>query len=230
MGKYKISSILTLIFLLSCAPSKKVFTDLNLDYAISKINHRKIYIKTISAKGSITIDSPEFSNSANIKVNFKNPDTLLVRIEAIFGISFGEVKIYGDRFELVDRFNDRVISGNVNDYLKRHLAFEITFDEIIDILLASPKIGEIENFEPTDEGFLIHARENDKVMILKIDYEGELKNLAFMYESGYKVFEVEYSKYEKFGEVTLPRVVKIYDEFSRAIYLNFSEIKVNDAK
>lgn len=230
MGRYKVQLILTLIFLLSCAPSKKVLTDLNFDYAISKINHRKIYIKTISAKGSITIDSPELSNSANIRVNFKKPDTLFVRIEAIFGISFGEVKIYGNRFELVDRFNDRVISGNVNDYLKRHLAFEITFEEIIDILLASPQIGEVENFETTDDGFLIHTRKNDKIMILKVDHEGELRNFAFMDDGGYKIFEVEYSKYEKFDDVTLPRVVKIYDEFRRAIYLNFSEIKVNDEK
>ncbi len=231
MDKYKFLLIHAIVlFLISCAPSKKVLTDLNFDYFISKINHRKDYIKTISAKGNITVDSPEFSNSANLRVNFKKPDTLFIRIEAIFGISFGEIKIYGDKFELIDRFNDRVINGNVNEYIRRYLSFEITFDEIIDILLASPRIGEVEDFEATDDGFLVNAREKNKLMVLKFDYEGELRDLTFAYDDGYKIFEVEYSRYDKFGEITLPRVVKIYDEFRRGVYLNFSEIKVNNER
>ncbi|CUT02349.1 hypothetical protein JGI17_11463 [Candidatus Kryptonium thompsonii] len=44
---------------------------------------------------------------------------------------------------------------------------------------------------------------------------------------GDKFFEVRYSRYVKVGEITLPKVIRIYDRHGRGIYLNFSEIKVN---
>jgi len=80
------------VFLSSCAPSKKATVNLNAEFMLSKVAFRSQYIKTIDAGGNITVESPEFSNSANLKVQLRMPDTLSFKIEAIFGIGLGEGK------------------------------------------------------------------------------------------------------------------------------------------
>ncbi len=228
MGRYKFFIALTFL-LISCAPSKKVLTDLNVELLFSKIAFRSQYIKTIIASGSITIDSPEFSNSANLKVSLKKPDTLTFKVEAIFGISVGEAKIYGDNFEAIDKFNDRIIRGKVDDYIRRYLSFDIPFSEIINILTASPQIDtdELQNFDENE--LVLKMRKNYGEAILKFDSELELESYTLI-RDGNEIFEVRYSKYARFGEITLPRVVRIWDRKGRGIYLSFSEIKVNDIK
>ncbi|MFN3135445.1 MAG: DUF4292 domain-containing protein [Candidatus Kryptonium sp.] len=227
MVKYKLLSLIsTVLLLISCAPSKKVLTDLNFETALGKINFRDRYVKLITAKGNITIDSPEFSNSASLRVNLKRPDTLILKFETIFGINLGEVKVYGDSFELVDRFNDRTLSGRVSEYLRRYFEFNLNFDEIIDILIASPRVGNAKVYNFEDYGFSIYDRRGDEEIALNFNSDLELESCVLS-KAGAKFFEVRYSRYVKVGETTLPKFIRIYDKHGRGIYLNFSEIKVN---
>ncbi|CUS93846.1 protein of unknown function (DUF4292) [Candidatus Kryptonium thompsonii] len=215
MVKYKVLSLITIaILLISCAPSKKVLTDLNFETALGKLNFRDRYVKLITAKGSITIDSPEFSSSASLRVNLKRPDTLMLKFETVFGINLGEVKIYGDSFELVDRFNDRTLSGRVSEYLRRYFEFNLKFDEIVDILIASPRVSNAEMYNLADYGFSIYERRGDEEITLNFNSDLELESCTLS-KGGDKFFEVRYSRYVKVGEITLPKVIRIYDRHGR---------------
>ncbi len=228
MVKYKLL-IVTLLFLISCAPSKKTLTDLNLEFMLSKITFRSQYIKSINASGNITFDSPEFSNSANLKVNLKRPDTLILKVETIFGIGLGEVKIYRDSFQVIDKFNNRTMQGKVDAIIQRYLGLRIGFDEIVDILIASPRIDKIEMQNFDDGEFTVRARRNGEEVVLKFDSDFELESYKLI-KDGNELFEVRYSRYAKFGETTLPRLLRIWDNRGQGVYLSFSEIKVNESK
>ncbi len=228
MVKYKLL-IVALLFLTSCAPSEKTLTDLNLEFILSKITLRNQYIKSINASGNITFDSPEFSNSANLEVNLKRPDTLILKVETIFGMGLGEVKIYQDSFQVVDKFNNRTMQGKIDVIIQRYLGLNIGFDEIVDILIASPRIDKIELQNFDDGELTVKAKRNEKEMVLKFNSDFELESYKLI-KDGNELFEVRYSRYAKFGETTLPRVVRIWDNRGQGVYLIFSEIKVNESR
>lgn len=214
------------IFLISCAPSKKMLTYKDSKIYFEKIKARDNFVKSLTATGNITVDSPEFSNSAKLKVNLRRPDTLMLKIETIFGIDLGEVQIYADNFKLIDRFNDRVLQGKVSEYLQKYLGIDLTIDELVDILIACPRVGEVESQSFEDYEFLVFEKKEGRDVILKFNSDLELESYAF-FKSGVKVFEVIYLKYAKVKDITFPRVVRIYDGSGRGIYLNFSEININ---
>lgn len=228
MVKYKIL-IITLLLFASCAPSKKTITDFNLEFILSQIALRSQYVKTINANGNITFDPPEFSSSASLKVNLKRPDTLILEVETIFGIGLGEVRIYRDSFQIVDKFNDRTIQGKIGVLIQRYLGLSMNFDEIVDILIASPRIDRIELQSFNEDGLVVQARRDIHEVVLKFNSSFELESYKLI-KDGEELFEVRYSRYAKFGEATLPRVIRIRDNRGQGVYLNFSEMKVNELK
>jgi len=216
------------VLLSSCAPSKKATVNLNAEFMLSKVAFRSQYIKTIDAGGNITVESPEFSNSANLKVQLRMPDTLSFKIEAIFGIGLGEGKIYGDSFEVIDKFNGRSLRGKVENYIQRYLGFKISFDEVVGILIASPRVDKFEMLNFDEDGPVIRMRKNYGDVILKFNSDLELESYTLV-RDGEEIFKVRYSRYAKFGETTLPRLIRIWDRTGRGVYLSFSDIKVNGA-
>ena len=226
MVKFKrIAQFFLIILSLSCAPSKKLLIEPNLEIALTKIRLRNANIKNLTADGKITIESSEYSNSANFELELKKPDTLFIKVKTIFGINIGEIKIYGDRFNLNDRFNDRILYGNVRDYMKKFLGLDLSTPELISLLLASPEIDKIEKSELNDEGFTIYTREAEYERIVKFSPEFEVESYILS-KNGFVIFEFRYSKYINLDGVTLPRVVRIYDDSGRALHLIFSEIKI----
>jgi hypothetical protein len=224
----KVTPIFLAILLSSCAPTKKIMIEPSVEIALTKIRSRNENLKSLTANGKITIELQEYSNSANFELEIKRPDTLFMKVKTIFGINIGEIKVYGDGFELNDRFNDRMLYGNVGDYMKRFVGLNISTRELINILLATPGVGEIEN----SEGFVIYTREGEYEKIFKFNDELELESYILS-KNGFVLFEVRYSKFIGLDGVTLPKVVKIYDDSGRAFHLTFSEIKlirVNERK
>ncbi|CUU05629.1 protein of unknown function (DUF4292) [Candidatus Thermokryptus mobilis] len=229
MAKFKkVTLILLAVLLSSCAPTKKVMIEPSVEIALTKIRSRNEGIKNLTAAGKITIELQEHSNSANFELEIKRPDTLFMKVKTIFGINIGEIKVYGDGFELNDRFNDRMLYGNVGDYMKRFVGLNLSTGELVNLFLACPNVGEIEN----SEDFIIYTREDEYEKIFKFNDELELESYILS-KDGFVLFEVRYSKFIDLGGVTLPRVVKIYDDSGRALHLTFSEIKlirVNERK
>jgi len=229
VAKFKeVTLIFLAILLSSCAPTKKIMIEPSVEIALTKIRSRNENLKSLTANGKITIELQEYSNSANFELEIKRPDTLFMKVKTIFGINIGEIKVYGDGFELNDRFNDRMLYGNVGDYMKRFVGLNISTQELINILLAIPGVGEIEN----SEGFVIYTREGEYEKIFKFNDELELESYILS-KNGFVLFEVRYSKFIALDGVTLPKVVKIYDDSGRALHLTFSEIKlirVNERK
>lgn len=228
MGKYKIAVLVVLaVIFTSCAPTRKATVDHNIGIYLDRINMRDRFVRTLNANGSITLDSPELSGTAKIEVNLKRPDILTLKVETVFGIDLGEAHVHCDNFEVFDRFNDLKIQGRVSNYIKRYLGVDFTCDELIDILIGCPRIGEFE-LQNFNDNRLIMVSKNSKgsEVVLNFNQEFELESYA-LFKDGVKMFEVRYSRYTKFGEITLPRVIKIYDELGRGIYLSFSEVEVN---
>ncbi|MCS7229282.1 MAG: DUF4292 domain-containing protein [Candidatus Kryptonium sp.] len=228
MGKYKavLLVILAIIFI-SCAPTRKATVDYNIETYLERISVRDKFVRTLNANGSVTLDSPELSGTAKIEVNLVRPDILTLKVETIFGIDLGEAHVYCDNFEIFDRFNDLKIQGKVSNYIKKYLGVDFACDELIDILIGCPRIQEFEvqNFS-ANELIMVSKREGKSDVVLKFNPEFELESYV-LFRDGVKIFEVRYSRYKKFGEITLPRLIKIYDEFGRGIYLSFSEVELN---
>jgi Domain of unknown function (DUF4292) len=89
-------------------------------------------LATMTARGSVSFESPEGSGSAFVQMVMKRPDSLLVRFRGPFGIGGGTLFLSRDRFLFYNAFENRVISG-VPDVksIRSVIPFELTPEEIL---------------------------------------------------------------------------------------------------
>lgn len=230
--KYLISFSLIIIY--SCAPTKettsKFLTPSDLEEYFKK---RYNNLKTFCASGNITIESPEFSNSANCKVNIIFPDTLLVELKGIFGISIATILLTNDKYIFFNQIENKITKGDLNSlYENPYLNFELSPKEIIDFFAGTFFYNFI-NYKSSimstdDNGFVIEC------------YADEFKKKLWIKKDRLYVNKIE--KYNALGESILEGIAKHYDEklnlplWSRiflkekqsVLTLTYNEIKINE--
>lgn len=105
---------------------------------MEKVNARNKTIRSYLGNGKLSIDSPEFSGALNIELRISKPDTALLKITAIFGISIGSGLITSDEFTFYNGYNSTAIHGKTNPTnLRRAFRMSLEFSEILNILSGS---------------------------------------------------------------------------------------------
>jgi len=94
-------------------------------------NHSKF--KTLQGRGKLVIQSPRQSFSGSAVVNLKNPDSIYVRVEAVFGLDVGVVFADLKRFLIYSPMENLAYVGDNTDTLrlKSFLGFDLTFEEMM---------------------------------------------------------------------------------------------------
>ncbi len=129
--------ILCLLFSLlvwSCAsgPGTLTSTTLSPDLLYDRVAAGSGLIRSMSASGSVTFESPEAAGSAFFRLALKKPDSLLLRLEGPFGIDVGFFFLSADRFVLYNRMENTVAQGRPDrGAIRSVIPFDLTTEEII---------------------------------------------------------------------------------------------------
>ena len=196
--------LLFAVSLLSCTASNSTNNDLTqipVNELKKHVNSNSNLIESLEASGTISIDSPELSNSASIDIKLKKPDSIYVKIEGPFGISVANALITRDNFIYYNAQENVVISGPTNENnIGAILKIKVTFDNLMNSLSGSY------TFQNSDADSINALIENQNYIILennilsktKYFIEPETFNLTgynILDTKNKKLLEVSYNKY-----------------------------------
>ncbi len=203
-----------------------------------KINKNSSLIKSLEASGTISIDSPELSNSGSVDVKLKKPDSIYVKIEGPFGISVASALITRTDFIYYNAQDNYVITGATNDInIGAILKIKVSFDELINSISGSISFSDdssdTTNALIEDENFVI--LENDGIFKKKylIDHDSySLNSYLLLDNNNKKLLEVNYSKYNMESpqkeNIYFPAKIKIYKpDKNQTVWVDYDSREIN---
>ena len=233
--------ILFAVIFISCSASDDVKINLPIipvNELKKHVNSNSDMIESLEASGTISIDSPELSNSASIDIKLKKPDSIYVKIEGPFGISVANALITRDNFIYYNAQENVVITGPTNENnIVAILKIKVTFYDLMNSLSVSY------TFADRDADSINALIENQNYIILENNDASRIKYFIepeTYYLNGYNIIdtknksllEVSFNKYnpEKTvkGTVNFPDNIKVYNpDKEQRVYLDYDSKVIN---
>lgn len=230
--KYLILFSLAMIY--SCAPTKETTGNFLTSSDFEKYFKKRYQnIKTVYASGNITIESPDFSNSANCKVKIIYPDTLFVELKGIFGISIATIFLANDKYVFYNQIDNKIIKGDISSLNENpYFDFDLSPREIIDLFAGTFFYNYIDYnssmMSTNDNSFLIEYDTDKFIKKVWINRDRLYVDKIVKYNiSGEKVFEGVAKSYD--GKVHLPLWSRIFImERHSVLTLSYNELRINE--
>jgi len=197
-----------------------------------ELNHQQV--TTLQARGSISIESRDFTGMASITVSIRRPDSVLMKIEGPFGIDIGSMLFTKEQFIYYDSHANRLITGpatpkNIRSILK----VDLTFADIMDVLSgATPLWRELHSPDSVsfdDDQLLFLFKKGSERAHYWIDPE---KFVVVRYEIGADdsglILGTYYKRFRQFDSVFVPRSISILAQReNRRLSLYYDDIEIN---
>lgn len=217
-----------------CAPSARIKRELTLTpvQVIDLIRRRSAEIRTLRGEGSLTIESPEQSNSSSFTLGLKKPDSLLVNLSGPFGIRFGTLLFSRTEFVFYNYQDNYAFIGK-SDGSTLHAMFNLrmNFDEVIRAFtgdfFSSPAESLI-SFSNDSLSYILTYRDGPRAVEYRIDGE-------YHYVSAYRVLDASgrstltaiAEEPEEFGQLVVPRLLRvIFPLERRSITVAYSDMEI----
>lgn len=103
------------VLLAGCASEKETGSDVGLLSSaeiISRVNAMSASIKTYSALGSVSVETPQISQSAGFEISIKKPDSAFISVDGPFGITIGRVLYTTKAMKAYNALNNTLYEGN----------------------------------------------------------------------------------------------------------------------
>lgn len=236
-----LSLLLTAFVFYSCTASKEEQKELNkipVREIKEKVNKQFKLIESIEAYGTISIDSPELSNTASIEVRIKKPDSVYVKIEGPFGIDIAVALITSGEFIYYNVKENKVITGPSTDLnIGAILKIRVSFDELINSFS-----GSFYFIDQDDDSLDAASEENAYVLTVsqpRIKRKYLIEPNSFVVNNYYvldvndnKLLEVNYSSFDKLstpgGELNFPNHIKLHKpDRKQTVWLQYDTKEIN---
>jgi hypothetical protein len=129
------------LLLAGCAATREpsqITADLSPEEIIKIVNAQPQTIATMTASGSVSVESPEFSNSANVDIMLRRPDSVRIKVNGPFGIHLASILFSKNHFLLYNSFSNEVMEGDVAfDRLPPFLNLHVDAGDILDTFCAT---------------------------------------------------------------------------------------------
>jgi hypothetical protein len=158
------------LVLAGCAATREpaqITSDLTPEEIIKIVNAQPFTVATMAAQGSVTVESPEFSNSAKVDIMVRRPDSVKIKVNGPFGIHLASVLFSGNHFLLYNSFSNEVMEGDVDsEKLPVFLNLHIDADDILDTFCATRRFRETEihpdSFIVEGDSYRLKFRDGDR--------------------------------------------------------------------
>lgn len=188
-------------------------------------------IHTFSARGRITIDSPQFSGNFEADVFARGQDSLLVVVKGLFGASMGKVFIGKERFIFYNQYENQFLTGQKSDFDSTNfLQFPLTLGELQQVFLARDQFNILkkQSFEKQNDAYFLSAENGrfnyriwfdpDNLLIKRIEY----------LEGDQLLYFKEYRQYSEKNGILFPRVINfVRPAQKQGVSIIFKQIEIN---
>lgn len=228
--------LISLILLSGCAglfkgPSLDV-SQMTIDELRDRIEQNHLAFQTLQGKGTISSQMPGMANEASISVKIIMPDSLVLKVEAMFGIDVGTFSSNRSKFALYSPMQKVLYTGRLDSLdLAKFFQVDITYDELMEALIGTPKIetGEMSPLELKDNKYLLTSVTEAGVHRYRIHpTKFVVEKYQFFDRQGTLQIIKEFSRFEKFNKIYLPKVIQIQKPVKQQVFaLYYTQRKLN---
>ncbi len=226
-------------FLPGCIPSKPTESVeiLPSERLIKKLEANRRKIKNFEGIGTVGVSSTEINTSISFKVKLIRPDSVFVDFYGPFGIDLAQTIITSNNFIFYDMMNNLVYKGRSdNDVLKKIFKIDLTFGELMDILVGSVNLTQKLTREPDgyevvyDKYILTYDENNSK---RKSKYLVDVRDLAvtqyqLLNKSDEIIVEGIYSNFKTMENIPVPYSIKIERKIEKQeLNIEYRKIDLN---
>lgn len=226
------------MMLYSCSTAPRVTPDTDRvtpAQLVSNVQENHGKKSTLKARGSISIESRDFSNSGNFHMDLKHPDSLLVRLRGPFGISVGTVFLSQDDFVFYNSMsNEAVIGAARGDILRSFLQMDVDVDDIMNLFLGSSRALFSEPRRPDEftvdgDQYLLVFRSRDSIRRYWIDpYYKVVSRVVHSNADDRPVLEERYDRFTEKNGMVMAQQIRVIQHQERASFsISYSRIDLN---
>lgn len=144
-----------------CVTTRTVVKERTLpaEEVVRSVGERNEKIRTMRGSGTITVESPEVSNSGSFDMEMRKPDSVRVEISGPFGIHAGTLMLSRDRFLFYNWMSKTAVVGKPDGKtMSSVLHLRLGFDEVLHAFTGEfPSPDESDSLEGffVDNGFYV---------------------------------------------------------------------------
>ena len=228
--------VVVIVEFIGCISTNKIVRERNLtiEEVLQRVHERNQVIKTLSGDGTITVESPEESNSGSFDVMLKKPDSLRIEFSGPFGIHVGTLMLSRDKFLFYNSMENKVITGTPDgSTLQSMFRLKMNFDEVIRAFT-----GEFPMDVSSDSLMRFDAKEDQYILTFhknRSTVEYYVDNDAFVVTT-YRVLDLQgnavltafTSRIETTCNVAMPTLLRvIFPKERRSVTIAYSDVQIN---
>ncbi len=188
-------------------------------------------IQTLSAKGRITIDSPQFSGNMEANIFARGQDSLMVAIKGLFGSSVGKVFIGKERFIFYNQYDNQFLTGPKSDFDSTNfLQFPLSLGELQQVVLARDRFNVLkkEKFQKQEDGYFLSAKNGRFNYHIYFDPHTLLIKRIEYLDGDQLIFFKEYRQFTKKNGIFFPRVINfVRPAEKQGVSIIFTDLEIN---
>lgn len=230
--------VIMVTVLFSCSPAPRVVLDtekVTPAHLVRDVQANQAGKNSLRARGSISIESREFSNSGNFNLDLKHPDSLLVRLRGPFGINVGTVFLSQNDFMFYNSMSNEVILGETrSDILRAFLRMDIGVTDIMDLFLGSNRALFNERRRPDEytidgDQYLLVYRSRDSIRRYWIDpvYKA-VSRMVYSSAEDRAIVEERYDRFTRVQGLVMAQSIRVISHQERASFsVSYNRIDLN---
>lgn len=226
-------------FFYGCVPSQQSeeVEILPAERLVKKLETNRRKIKNFEGRGTISVKTPSFNNSATFRVLFHRPDSISLTIFGPFNIELAQALITKRSFQFYDALSNTLYQGDAGETLLRDMfRINLSFSDLNDALLGAVNLSENLYTQPDEysvEYSRYHLTYLDKINKTKKQFRVDIKDLGILSYSvssddGVTLLQGEYSDFNIIESIALPRSIKVSNEKDKQfVSISYQSIKLN---
>ena len=226
--------VLLLLLFLGCGASSQLSRPADPQTLYLQIAENYRRLNSFHGKGRLIVDSPQMQLMAPAKILARHPDSLFIKVEAVFGVDVGFFFADRKRFECYSPFENTFFYGNTGQ-LDRLLLFEVelTYDEIMSGIIgaALPPLDSTFTMRPDDGAYRFEGWRPPWRLSYWVDAERRVVTKAEQHDSTGALYSRQtFRRFRKIKGVWLPQWLQLDKPGQRerfTIYYDRTEINTS---
>ena len=208
-----------------------------LDDVLHQIAERNEKVHTLKGDGSITVESPEGSNSGSFDAYLKKPDSLRVELNGPFGIHIGTLTLSRDQFLFYNRMENTAIIGKPDGTTLRSMfRIKMQFDEVIHAFTGefppAALTDSLERFYVHDDQYVVTYRTPECVKEYHIDGDTfVITSYRVIDRSGSVVLAADAARIESGDDapIAMPMLLRVvFPREHRSVTIAYDGVQLNE--
>ena len=170
-------------------------------------------LQTLKGSGKLVVETKEISYSANSTIVYKKPDSVMIKVEAIFGIDVGSLFADRNAYKVYVPSHNTCYFGKSESLEKNEfIAFNMDYERLMQSVTGLNLASDISNgiLRRVGDDLILYGKNNGNFIKYWIDPKlGVVKKAETVDENKKTILVEEYSRFIKVNGVVLPQTIKI---------------------